>query len=275
MPNAESDLIQEAAGAIQQARKIVILTGAGVSAESGIPTFRDAQTGLWARFKPEELASPDAFRKDPALVWDWYRERQRAIRRCEPNPAHHALAAFQLRHPDTWLVTQNVDGLHQRALAQAATSPDHTAPTGLGAAHARIVPLHGDILSTRCTACSYTDTGSGQEGNPAETIDPAVPPCPACGQALRPAVVWFGEALDPVLMERAFGAAQAADLCLVVGTEAVVYPAASIPEITLEGGGTVVEVNPKETPLSAAATWCIRGPAGHVLPRLLRRWAGG
>ncbi len=263
------DQIREAAEAIRHAQRVLVFTGAGVSAESGIPTFRDAQVGLWERFSPEELASPRAFLKDPALVWRWYRERQLGVLQCHPNPAHHAIAAFQQQNPDVVVVTQNVDGFHQRALAQrldpvACGSGDADRTQEIGA---RILALHGDILSVRCFHCDYT--APWQEA-PAPGEAAPVPSCPACDGWLRPAVVWFGEALDGPTLEQAMDAARSAEVCLVVGTEAVVYPAAAIPEITLGAGGKVIEVNPSLTPLSPMAHVSIRGRAGQVLPELLK-----
>jgi NAD-dependent deacetylase len=244
---------------LRGARRVLVLTGAGVSAESGVPTFRDAG-GLWREHRPEDLATPDAFRRDPRLVWEWYAMRRERVSSCEPNAAHRALAAWCLAGPGhRALVTQNVDGLHERALADAA------APARVPEA-ALPLTLHGSLFRVRCTACDHRaeDRSSIDARTPA-----TLPQCPACGALLRPDVVWFGEALDHALLERAFGLAREADLCLVVGTSALVHPAASLPEVTRSAGGDVLEVNPDTTPLTGRARYSLRGTAAAVVPALL------
>lgn len=225
------------------ARRIVVLTGAGMSAESGVPTFRDAQTGLWARFRPEELATEDAFRRNPSLVWEWYQSRRDAIRQVEPNAGHLAIAAFQQRHPGRLtVVTQNVDGLHQRA-----------GTTG-------VLALHGNIhedkwLDAPRPCCTSSEPHAGS------------PPCCAgCGNLRRPAVVWFGEMLPMDVLAAAEEASAACDLMLVVGTSGVVYPAAGLARMT---PGCVIVINPHASDLDDAAHEVIRGTAADVLPRLL------
>ncbi|MFO1311634.1 MAG: NAD-dependent deacylase [Burkholderiales bacterium] len=237
------DSMEAAARALRGARYVAVLTGAGVSAESGVPTFRDAQQGLWARYDPHDLATPEAFARNPRLVWDWYAARREMIRRVEPNPAHRALAAMEDLVPAFLLATQNVDGLHARAGSR------------------RLVELHGNILRVRCSSC----------GIHAATWDDASPPrCDACGAYLRPDVVWFNEMLPAEAQSAATDAAVRCDVYLVAGTSAEVYPAAALPRAALDHGACVIEVNPDATPLSASATHVLRGKAGEVLPRLLR-----
>lgn len=228
---------------VLQARHIVVLTGAGMSAESGVPTFRDAQTGLWANFRAEDLATEDAFRRDPAMVWDWYAMRREMIAQVEPNEGHRALAAFQQRHPGRMtLVTQNVDGLHQRAGSQD------------------VLALHGNIAEDkwldRPRACCTPGV-----------VAPGSPPrCAACGNMRRPAVVWFGEMLPADALAAAEAAAQDCDLMLVVGTSGMVYPAAGLARST---PGRVVIVNPHASELDDAAHIVLRATAATMLPKLL------
>ena len=230
--------------ALRQAGRVVFLTGSGVSAESGVPTFRDALTGLWARFQPAELATPEAFQQDPQLVWDWYRERRRQVAAVAPNPAHHAIAALEARLPETLLVTQNVDGLHQRAGSVDA------------------VEFHGNLFSNRCRACGHAAPQPDPEL-------PAPPPCPDCGELMGPGVVWFGEAIPATAMERAWRGAGEADMLLAIGTSGLVTPAAALPEVARRGGALVVEINLHATPLSAEADFVVTGPAALSLPALV------
>jgi NAD-dependent deacetylase len=232
------------AGAVRRARRIAVLTGAGISAESGIPTFRDAQNGLWTRFRPEELATPEAFRRDPRLVWDWYEWRRGLVSGAEPNAGHRALAAMAMRAPTFTLVTQNVDGLHQRAGARD------------------VVELHGNIHRNRCFG-----EGVVVEA-PADGAE-RPPRCPRCGAPLRPDVVWFGESLPAEALARAEDAARECDLFFSIGTSAAVYPAAQLPVTALRSGATLVEVNRDPTPLTRHATFSLLGPAGELLPRLV------
>jgi NAD-dependent deacetylase len=226
------------------ANHVAVLTGAGVSAESGVPTFRDAQTGLWANFKPEDLATPAAFLKNPKLVWEWYEWRRKKVLTVQPNPGHFALAAMEKRFPKFTLITQNVDGLHQRA----------------GSGH--VIELHGNIRRTKCfkedvVIAAWPETGD-------------VPPkCPRCGGMLRPDVVWFEEPMPVEATAKAFEASRSCDVFLSIGTSTVVYPAATLPYEALDAGATVVEINPDPTPLSDKAHHVLRGPAGQLLPKLL------
>jgi NAD-dependent deacetylase len=229
---------------LRRARSVVVLTGAGVSAESGVPTFRDARTGLWARYDPLQLATPEAFARDPALVWDWYAWRRQLVAGARPNAAHLALAALEARIPDFLLITQNVDGLHCQAGSR------------------KMVALHGELART---VCSRERTVIAEL--PADRASP--PRCPACGAPLRPDVVWFGESLPADALARAEAAAARAELFFSVGTSSEVYPAAALPAIARAGGAVVIEINPQPTPLSGTAAYVLRAPAALALPALL------
>lgn len=233
----------ELVAALKRARHVVALTGSGISAESGVPTFRDAQTGLWAKFSPEELATPEAFARDPAFVLSWYRWRRELVARAEPNPGHFALAQLASLVRRFTLVTQNVDGLHQRA-----GSPD-------------VVELHGNILRDRCSR------GCSRSAGVAPTAE-ALPRC-ACGSLLRPDVVWFGEMLPPAALETAAAATRDCAVFLSIGTSSLVFPAAGFARDAQQVGATLVEVNPAATPLSDAADFALRAPAGLALPQLV------
>ena len=234
--------------ALRQAGRVVFLTGSGVSAESGVPTFRDEMTGLWARYRPEDLATPEAFRRDPELVWNWYRERRRHVAAALPNPAHNALARLQDLLPGALLVTQNVDGLHQRAGSRD------------------VVEFHGNLFRNRCRDCNH------------ETLHPdpeleSPPACPRCGQRMGPGVIWFGEAIPADALQLAWRASAAADVFFSIGTAAQVFPAAQLVEVARWAGAVTVEVNTAATPQSAAADYVLLGPAGTLLPRLVAQLA--
>lgn len=281
--------LDEARSLVARARTLFFLTGAGVSAESGVPTFRagfisgidddaaaeDAgwmgmgEAGAvgspspaphWARFRPEDLATPEAFHTDPVAVWAWYDARRAALDRCTPNAGHEAVARALERHADAHLATQNVDGLHTRA----------SAALGAPVPHPCIQELHGSIARLCCS-----DPGCGWEAEDPRRVDASsletLPRCPevGCGHLLRPAVVWFGEVLPPVALEAAFEAASRADVCVVAGTSAVVHPAASLPLVTLRAGGVVIEVNPEPTPLSGLAAVRLPLASGVALPLVL------
>jgi NAD-dependent deacetylase len=254
-------LVRRARALLAAARRVVVLTGAGVSAESGVPTFRGAG-GLWKEFRAEELATPEAFARDPRLVWEWYAWRRELVARCEPNAAHRALARLAMRRDGVTIVTQNVDGLHARAAREEATA--------VGGDAARAVPLelHGNLFATRCVACG-ADVGDARDAAIDATSEATLRRCARCAGLLRPGVVWFGEMLDARVLGAAETAARDADVALVVGTSALVYPAAGLASHTLARGGAVVEVNPDATPLTGRATLALRGAAGAIVPALL------
>jgi NAD-dependent deacetylase len=236
--------IVRARDALASARSVAVLTGAGMSAESGIPTFRDALSGLWARFDPMTLASEEGFRADPRLVWRWYADRRTSVIRAVPNPGHRVLARVASRFPSFTLITQNVDGLHRRAGSRA-------------------LELHGNIMRTICLSdCGFAEDEPGR-------LPPGEPPvCPQCGDWLRPAVVWFGESLDPAVLARAEEASEACDLMLVVGTSGMVFPAAGLPRLARVAGAQVVIVNPQDSELDDLASQVVRASAAVGLPEL-------
>ncbi|MFZ1640277.1 MAG: NAD-dependent deacylase [Candidatus Contendobacter sp.] len=231
---------------LRAARRVAALTGAGISAESGVPTFREAQTGLWARYNPEELATPDAFHRNPKLVWEWYAWRQERVRQAEPNPGHVALVTMERRIAEFTLITQNVDGLHRRAGSH------------------QVLELHGNLFRAKCL----------DEDRPVENWPDSaeIPPrCPRCGALLRPDVVWFGEMLPACALRAAEQAAATAEVFFSIGTSALVYPAAELPFTALNAGAMVVEINPQPTPLSPHVTFSLNGPAGEILPALVEQ----
>ncbi len=231
--------------ALRTARRVVVLTGAGASQESGLRTFRDLQTGLWVQHKPEELASPEAFRRDPKLVWDWYTWRREAIKEVRPNPGHYALVEFETRIPAFTLVTQNVDGLHRMA----------------GSRH--VLELHGNIQRVRCSECGrFADDWAENSED--------VPRCESCGGLLRPHVVWFGESLPRAELAEAVEAARSCELFFSIGTSGVVQPAASLAYAAHNRGAALVEVNPEATPLTPKVDYFLRGKSGELLPALAR-----
>lgn len=235
-------MIEQAREALAAAKSVVVLTGAGVSAESGVPTFR-GPGGLWRTHKPEELANPFAFDQNPRLVWEWYDWRRQKVAEARPNPAHEAIAEMEERFPEFLLVTQNVDGLH----------PD--------AGSRKYVELHGSIWRIKCTRCLEV-----RENRDVPLLE--LPPKCACGAIGRPDVVWFGELINPAVLNRATRACQTCDVMLIVGTSSVVYPAAALGPAAAQRGAKVFEVNPEPTDLSPYYT-LLRGRAGEVMPKLL------
>jgi NAD-dependent deacetylase len=241
-------LLETAKALIEHAERIVVLTGAGISAESGVPTFR-GEGGLWKSYRAEDLATPEAFARDPRLLWEWYGWRRDVVMRCAPNAAHFALARAAAER-DMTIATQNVDGLHA-----AASTPERA-----------LVELHGSLFRIRCTACAWCAVDrSVVDATSHETL----PQCRACGALARPDIVWFGESLEPAHIDRTFSEAAAADVCVVIGTSGIVQPSASLASITRHAGGAVIEVNPVETPITPIATVSIRGTAVDAVPRLV------
>ncbi|MBV7335507.1 NAD-dependent deacylase [Chloroflexi bacterium TSY] len=238
---------QDAAKILADADSIACLTGAGVSAESGIATFRDPQTGHWAKFDPEKLASVAGFLADPGLVWRWYMERlYGCTEEARPNPGHFALASLEEQTRNFTLVTQNVDNLHEQAGSQ------------------HVIHLHGNISRFHCNDCTMEHSLQ-----PAERSAELPPSCVHCGGMVRPSVVWFGEALPLREIESAWQAAEKCDVMLVVGTSGIVYPAAHLPYIVQENGATVIDVNPEFSALSGMADLFLQGPSGEILPTIL------
>ncbi|AGK61930.1 NAD-dependent protein deacetylase, SIR2 family [Archaeoglobus sulfaticallidus PM70-1] len=230
MPEAFDEAFNEVVDMLKESKHAIVLTGAGISAESGIPTFR-GKDGLWNKYRPEELATPEAFRRNPALVWEWYAWRMNLVFSREPNYAHRAIAKLEDTGYIKHVITQNVDDLHERAGSRNVTH------------------LHGKLKEVKCW------NGCIQIALPSDLVDLSripeeLPKCPECSGLLRPAVVWFGERLDPDVLMRSFDLAEKSDLILVVGTSAVVQPAASVPMMTKRSGGKIIEINPDETPLT-------------------------
>ena len=244
---ATQGAIGTAARRLAAARKVVVFTGAGVSQDSGIATFRDRDGGLWADYNPVEMASPEGFLRNPELVWRWYEHRFATVMTAQPNSGHRAIAELESILPQVVVVTQNIDGLHQ-----AAGSSD-------------VIELHGTIRTARClsgghSGFSSADLLAGQDKPPT---------CPECGALLRPDVVWFGEPLPHENWHRAQHLARTCDVLLMVGTSAVVYPASVMPQLALEKGATVIDVNTESDALSRRLQHVLRGPAGEVLPQLV------
>jgi NAD-dependent deacetylase len=237
---------------IKTAKHLVVLTGAGVSAESGIPTFRDALTGLWENYEAETLASEDGFSADPALVWGWYEWRRNKVLQSKPNPAHETIAKLATPIPKFTLITQNVDDLHERA------------------GNVDVLHLHGSLHTPRCFDCNAPyDLPKEITQNYQLKESRIVPPkCVLCDGDIRPGVVWFGEMLPPDVWEDSLVACEHCDVMLIVGTSGLVYPAANLPHIAHKNGATLVQVNPTITSLNGVATYNLHGKAGDILPKL-------
>ncbi len=243
MNDMDESSLRTAAEMLSRARRVAVLTGAGISAESGVPTFRGAG-GFWRGRSAMDLATPGAFNRDPEAVWDFYRFRIAALAGIEPNDGHRALAELERRWDRFWLITQNVDGLHRAAGSENVTE------------------LHGSLRQVRCRICSYRCASS-------DLPPEAVPPCPECGDMLRPAVVWFGENLPDFALVAADEAMRECQVMLVVGTSGLVEPAASFARTAGSRGAGIIEVNLEPTPISHVADVSLLGPAGVVLPRLV------
>ncbi|WIM94103.1 NAD-dependent deacylase [Actinoplanes oblitus] len=250
--------LQDAANLLGPARHVVVFTGAGISAESGVPTFRDALTGLWSRFDAQALATPQAFDDDPDLVWGWYEWRRRLVQRVRPNQGHLAVARLATHVPRLTVITQNVDDLHERAGSPAVTH------------------LHGSLFTPRCASCARpapVPESTGEQPDEGRRVAP--PHCRHCAGLIRPGVVWFGEALPEDALESAVQAATECDVLLTVGTSALVYPAAEIPRVAGRFGAAVIQVNPQPTPLDPIAEVNLAGPAAEILPALVTAtWPG-
>jgi NAD-dependent deacetylase len=239
-------MIQEIARRIRSASKITVLTGAGVSAASGVPTFRGTE-GLWKSYSPQELATPEAFSRDPKLVWEWYDWRRGLISKCSPNPAHEILALWSKRYPEFTLITQNVDGLHEKAGTK------------------NVIRFHGSIWEVLCwNGCKSSPRRWIYETVPIPEIPPS---CPYCGGLIRPGVVWFGEGIDPLVME-ASAAALNCDVFMAVGTSALVYPAAGLASEAHRRGACTVEINLEPTPASDTVDLAVQGPAEVILQHI-------
>ena len=243
MSSIPTDLLDH----LQTAQHVVALTGAGISAESGIPTFRDPD-GLWEEFEPEELANVEAFLDNPTLVQGWYRHRRHVVTEATPNAGHHALVDLEAQVPRVTVITQNVDDLHNRA------------------GSSRVLELHGNITRNHCIDCErpadpQSVDAAIQEGRPAT--------CPACGGLVRPDVVWFGEMLPADIIQSAYQATERADVFLTIGTSAVVHPAARLPLQAHDAGAYVVEINPESTPVTSLADAVLQGPAGTHVPDIV------
>lgn len=242
-------MISDLARRLTPDTRVTVMTGAGVSAASGVPTFRGAD-GLWKNFRAEALATPEAFARDPRLVWEWYDWRRQMIAACRPNAAHDVLASWSRRFPAFTLITQNVDGLHEKSGAL------------------RVVRLHGSIWDVLCwRRCAGSPSRWRDETVPFTQIPPT---CPHCGDLVRPGVVWFGEALDPETVEQATEASAECDVFITIGTSSIVYPAAGLVDIARRAGAFTVEINPEATPASSTVDLVLRGGAETVLPEVDR-----
>jgi NAD-dependent deacetylase len=251
MNNADLELINSASS-LRAARRVVVFTGAGVSAESGIATFRDALTGLWSRFNAEDLATPEAFRRDPALVWTWYESRRQQVLNSQPNAAHHAIAALAQQVPQFRVITQNVDDLHERA------------------GSAGVLHLHGSLFAARCFDCAQpAPAGWDKAAHPVDSRRLPPPKCQHCGGPVRPGVVWFGEQLPQDHLTQAFDLASQCDVLIAIGTSGIVRPAAELPSAARSSGATVIQINSQPGNLDAVCHHTLRGQAGELMPQLL------
>lgn len=246
MSHTKYPSLADAARLLRQAKHVVCLTGSGVSVESGVATFRDAESGLWSRFDPQQLATQEGFAANPGLVWQWYMHRLAAVEKAQPNLGHKALAELEHRLPHFLLVTQNVDDLHERGGSR------------------RVLHLHGRINRFHCNVCGFD-----HELLPTERRATLPPRCFSCDGPVRPSVVWFGEPLPTRVLDHAWRASERCDLILVVGTSGLVNPAAQLPLVAKQHGATVIDINPEANSISEQADIHLAGPSGVVLPRLL------
>ena len=245
MPTQTITIPPDLINSLKASQRVAALTGAGISAESGVPTFREAQTGLWSRYDPSQLATPEAFHRDPQLVWEWYSWRRQLISQAQPNPGHFALVELETYFSQFTLITQNVDGLHRLAGSRST------------------IELHGDISRTKCSEEGILISEWSETGE--------IPPrCPRCGGLLRPDVIWFGESLPEGAIQTAIQIASNCQIFFSIGTSALVEPAASLPFLAMQNGAQVIEVNIDQTPLTPSADWRFAAPAGQVLPALVR-----
>ncbi|HDG63827.1 MAG TPA: NAD-dependent deacylase [Thermococcus sp.] len=244
-------MIEEAAKLIAHSRFLIAFTGAGISAESGIPTFRD-KGGLWEKYKVEEVATPEAFRSNPWLVWEFYKMRMKIMKEAKPNRAHLALAELERMKLLKAIITQNIDNLHREA------------------GNKNLIELHGNIYRVKCTNCDYSENLLDSD-RLEEFLEEDLPKCPKCDSLLRPDVVWFGEPLPHDALQKAFKLAERSDVCLVIGTSGQVFPAAYIPYIVKDNGGYVIEINPKESSITPISDIFLKGRAGDVMEYLLTK----
>ncbi len=241
---ADRSAIEACAETLARARSVVFSTGAGMSQESGIPTFRDAPNALWANFRPEQLATREGFRSDPTLVWRWYAERRRTISAAQPNDGHLAIVELESLIENVVVITQNIDNLHREA------------------GSARVIEVHGNIFRYKCFDRDHPVESTDCEGKD-------VPPRCRCGSLVRPDIVWFGEMLHDDAIVEAYHSLETCDVVVVVGTSGTVYPAAGFAEVARRHRARVIEINPEETPLTREADVFLQGPAGDVLPQLV------
>jgi len=246
MMNAHTTKIPSSlAATMRTAKRVVVLTGSGISAESGVPTFREAQTGLWSRYDPHQLATPEAFQNNPQLVWEWYSWRRDLVSLAKPNPGHFALVQLEKMVPELNLITQNIDSLHQRAGSE------------------RVIQLHGNITRVRCSADGEAVKSWDESGE--------IPPrCPRCGCYLRPDVVWFGEPLPQASLMKAIEVVERCELFFSIGTSSIVQPAASLPLYASRSGAMLVEINLEPTPLTRLVDFVLQGRAGDLMPKLVQ-----
>jgi NAD-dependent deacetylase len=243
--------IQEAAQLLKDIKHLAVLTGAGISKESGLATFRDPDDGLWSQFSPQELANAQAFHQDPVKIWNWYAQRRRKAAQAKPNPGHEALVQMESIFESVVIITQNVDGLHQAA----------------GSHH--VIELHGNIHRNKCADGCYGNPTLVDVPLSTEENEDGLPLCPLCGAFVRPDIVWFGEMLPETALEQSFKVCNEADAMLTIGTSGDVIPASLLPRIVAKHNAPIIEINPEDTSLTSLARAVLRGPSGVLLPQLV------